>query len=219
MSLVALSTSAIASLSSLEPPSGHRLSGLTAGEDIFAGAACRIDDDGMVYLSSANAADVNADVHGYAWRAVKEGGPITLGHHERMAYGDDLTPGAALYLSADNTKKGRLDTAPGTGSPLPCAFVMEDGQRIFCLQNVGFAAIGVGVEAAAFFTAYPKTALADLAATTNITAVPGSFADLAAVQSYLAGANVIPNIESRLDGAEAKINALLAKLRPEILAP
>ena len=219
MALVALSTKAIASLSSLEPPAGHRLSGLMAGEDIFAGAACRIDDDGMVYLSSANAADANADVHGYAWRAVKEGGPITLGFHERMMYGDTLTPGAALYLSADNTKKGRLDTAPGTGSPLPCAFVMEDGQRIYCLQNVGLYGIGVGAEAAAFFTAFPKAAEADIPASTNITAVPGSFADLAAVQAYLAGANVIPNIESRLDAVEAKVNAILAKLRSQIIAP
>jgi hypothetical protein len=138
MSLVALSLKAIASLSSLEPPSGHRLSGLIAGEDIFAGAACRIDDDGMVYLSSANAADANADIHGWSWRAVKQNGSITLGFHERIAYGDDLTPGAELFLSADTTKKGRLDTAPTTGAPLPCAFVMDDGQRIYLLQNVGY---------------------------------------------------------------------------------
>lgn len=219
MSLVALSTKAIASLSSLEPPAGHRLSGLNAGEDIFAGAACRIDNDGTVYLSSANAADDNADVHGFAWRLVKLGGPITLGFHERMAYGDSLTPGAALYLSADNTKKGRLDTAPGTGSPVPCAFVMEDGQRIYCLQNVGHYNIGVGAEAAAFFAAFPKAAEADIPASTNITAVPGAFADLAAVQAYLAGVNVIPNIESRLDTLEAKVNAVLAKLRSQIIAP
>lgn len=58
-----------------------------------------------------------------------------------------------------------------------------------------------------------QTALADIAATTDITAVPGSFADLAAVRTYLAGANVVPNIETRLDNLEAKVNALLAKLR------
>lgn len=219
MSLIALSTSAIASLSSLEPPSGHRLSGQKAGEDIFAGAACRIDDDGMIYLSSANAADLNADVHGFSWRAVKSGGPITLGFHERIAYGDALTPGAALYLSGDATKKGRLDSAPAAGSPVPCAFVMEDGQRIYCLQNVGQYNIGVGAEAAAFFAAFPKAAEADIPASTNITAVPGTFADVAAVQAYLAGVNVIPNIESRLDILEAKVNAVLAKLRSQIIAP
>lgn len=56
-------------------------------------------------------------------------------------------------------------------------------------------------------------AVANLASSTNITAVPGSFADVAAVNAYLAGANVIPNIETRLDGLEAKLNALLNSLR------
>jgi hypothetical protein len=56
-------------------------------------------------------------------------------------------------------------------------------------------------------------AVADLAATTNITAVPAEFADLAAVRTYLAGANVVPNIETRLDNLEAKVNAILAQLR------
>lgn len=56
-------------------------------------------------------------------------------------------------------------------------------------------------------------AVADLAASTNIDAVPGSFADLAAVQTYLAGANVVPNIEARLDALEAKMNALLTSIR------
>lgn len=66
-------------------------------------------------------------------------------------------------------------------------------------------------QVAAAFT--PGTAVADLAASTNITAVPGSFADVAAVQAYLAGANVIPNIETRLDNLEAKVNAALGSLR------
>lgn len=61
--------------------------------------------------------------------------------------------------------------------------------------------------------AIPVAAAADIAATTNITAVPGSFADLAAVQTYLAGANMVPNIESRLDALEAKVNTILARLR------
>jgi uncharacterized membrane protein len=206
MTLVALSTSAIASLSSLEPPSGHRLSGLTAGEDIFAGAACRIDDDGTVYLSSANAADANADVHGFSWRAVKSGGPITLGFDERIMYGDSLTPGAALYLSADVTKKGRLDTAPGTGSPVPCAFVMNEGQRIVCLRNVGMYAVGAGAEAAAFFGNVPQAAEPNLGATVGV--------DVAAST----GTQVATKTE--LDTTNTKVNNLLAKLRTAgIIAP
>jgi len=208
MSLIALSAKVIASLSSLEPPAGHRLSGLITGENIFAGAACRVDADGTVYLSSANVADFHADVHGWSWRAVKQGGPITLGFHERIAYGDpaSMTPGAALFLSADNTKKGRLDTTPGTGSPVPCAFVMEDGQRIYCLQNVGLYGIGVGAEASAFFAAVPQAAEPNLGATTGI--------DVAA----LGPAQVA--LKSELDTTNAKINSLLAKLRTAgIIAP
>lgn len=54
--------------------------------------------------------------------------------------------------------------------------------------------------------------VAPIGATTNLTAVPGSFADLAAVQTYLAGANVVPRIESRLDAIEAKVDAVIAAL-------
>lgn len=199
MSLVALSTKAIASLSSLEPPAGHRLSGLIAGENIFAGAACRIDNDGMVYLSSANAADDNADVHGWAWRAVKQNGSITLGFHERMMYGDTLTPGAALYLSADNTKKGRLDTAPGAGSPYPCAFVMEDGQRVYCLQNVGLYAVGgMTAEESGFFAAFPKAAIPDVAT---------------------ANASDLATAIALVNAIKASYNTLLSELRPQIITP
>lgn len=72
----------------------------------------------------------------------------------------------------------------------------------------------------AIVLAVPVAAAADIAASTNITSVPGSFADLAAVQSYLAGANMVPNIESRLDALEAKVNTILARLRTAgILTP
>lgn len=72
----------------------------------------------------------------------------------------------------------------------------------------------------AIVLAVPVAAAADIAASTNITAVPGSFADVAAVQTYLAGANMVPNIESRLDALEAKVNTILARLRTAgILAP
>jgi hypothetical protein len=161
----------------------------------------------MVYLSSANAANDNADVHGWAWRAVKQNGSITLGFHERMMYGDSLTPGAALYLSADNTKKGRLDTAPGAGSPYPCAFVMEDGQRIYCLQNVGLYTVGgMTAEESAFFGAVPQAAEPNIGATTGI-AVNDVSATLVATKA-------------ELDTTNTKVNNLLAKLRTAgIIAP
>ena len=59
----------------------------------------------------------------------------------------------------------------------------------------------------------PGATIAALGTTTNITAVPGSFADAAAVQTYLAGANVIPNIETRLDNLESKVDAVIAALK------
>lgn len=72
----------------------------------------------------------------------------------------------------------------------------------------------------ALILAIPVAAAADIAASTNITAVPGSFTDLAAVQTYLAGANMVPNIENRLDALESKVNTILARLRTAgILTP
>lgn len=41
---------------------------------------------------------------------------------------------------------------------------------------------------------------------TNLTTVPGSFATLADVQTYLS--TVIPEIETRLDSIEAKVNEI-----------
>jgi hypothetical protein len=52
---------------------------------------------------------------------------------------------------------------------------------------------------------------ADIVASTDITAVPGAFADLAAVQTYLDTA--VPIVEDRLDALESKVNAILAALR------
>lgn len=76
------------------------------------------------------------------------------------------------------------------------------------------------VEEAALLLAIPTAAVADIAASTDIIAVPAEFANLAAVQTYLADAGVVPNIESRLDTVEAKVNDLLAKLRTaKIITP
>lgn len=210
MALVVLSTKAIASLSSLEPPAGHRFSGQTAGEDLFAGAACRIHSDGLSYLSSANAASNNANVHGFAARSVKAGGSITLIHSERFFYTDvAMTPGAPLFLSGDVTKKGRLDTVASVGSPLPCAFVQQDGNRIYTLMNVGMWNLAsLNAEQAALLAALPVAAIADLAGV-NLTAVPGAFADEAAVKAYLD--LIVPAIETRLDDIEAKVNEIITK--------
>lgn len=57
----------------------------------------------------------------------------------------------------------------------------------------------------------PASALADIPSPTALTAVPGSFADLAAVRTYLN--TLVPIISTRLGDIETKVNATLAKLR------
>lgn len=57
-----------------------------------------------------------------------------------------------------------------------------------------------------------QATIAAIGTTSNLTAVPGSFADLAAVQSYLAGAGVFARVESRMDAVEAKLDAVIAAL-------
>lgn len=56
-------------------------------------------------------------------------------------------------------------------------------------------------------------AITGLPAGTAITTVPGSFAALSDVQSYLAGANAMPNIQTRLSNLETKVNAIIVALR------
>lgn len=96
---------------------------LVAGEDIDVAAPCRIDPaDGKVYMSTGAAADGNAKVHGFAFKACYAGQPVTLaGPGVRFGYGSGMTPGP-LYLAAT---KGRLDTAPTTGGTAPVAFVIN----------------------------------------------------------------------------------------------
>lgn len=59
----------------------------------------------------------------------------------------------------------------------------------------------------------PAATIAAIPASTNITAVPAEFEDVAAVRTYLAGSGVVPNLESRLDNLELKINTLIANLK------
>jgi hypothetical protein len=107
--------------------------------------------------------------------------------------------GDPIYLS--NTA-GESATAAGDVS-IVLGYRDSDAEMFL---DVGLAGVGLAIAAEA----------ADVAAigtTTNITAVPGSFADAAAVQAYLAGANVVPNIEARLDALETKVNLIRTNLR------
>lgn len=134
MALVTISTGG-ASLSSLEPTNGNRLSGKQVGEAIpFAGACCRIASDGSIMLSIATADNANAIVHGFAMRKQNAvGGDLTLlMAGERMHYADKtLTPGQPFYLALT---AGRLDTAPQIVGDLPVAFAIDDS-RIQIVQG------------------------------------------------------------------------------------
>lgn len=115
-----------------------------------------------------------------------------------------FTVGQRLYW--DNTELELTGTATGnTFAGFAFAAAASDDTTAQVNLMGGDAAGDSGFSQAANVAA--------LGASTNITTVPGSFADLAAVQSYLAGANMVPNIETRLDNLEAKINAEIAALK------
>lgn len=95
---------------------------------------------------------------------------------------------------------------------------MQDLKKINYYNLVGdvnknFDTLEDAVQAIEATQVEPAATIAAIPASTNITTVPGSFADASAVQSYLAGANVIPNIESRLDLLELRVNTIIANLK------
>lgn len=114
------------SLSSLEPPAGHRIVG-QAGVAIAAGDACYIASDGYIKLADADSDNAAAIVRGFALRAVPAFGDVTLlCGGERLNYAEGtLTPGANLYLS---TTAGQLDTAPQLDGDLPLAFAIDSSR-------------------------------------------------------------------------------------------
>lgn len=59
----------------------------------------------------------------------------------------------------------------------------------------------------------PAATIAAIPASTNITAVPAEFEDVAAVRTYLADAGMVANIEQRLDLIESRVNTLIANLK------
>lgn len=79
--------------------------------------------------------------------------------------------------------------------------------------NQNFDDLNTAVEEIQATQVEEAATIAPLAAQTNITTVPGSFADLTAVASYLSGANVIPNIENRLDLILTKVNEIIINLK------
>ena len=111
------------------PPSNSSISGLTAGEDLLSAAPCYIKSDGLVYMSTAAAANAAAEVNGWTVQAVKSGNPVSIYRDVSLNYGaaGTFTHGAKLYLSA--TVAGGLQTAAQANQTTPIAFAV-DGTRI-----------------------------------------------------------------------------------------
>jgi hypothetical protein len=94
------------------PPNNSQLGdhGL-AGEDIAAGDACYIKNDGTVWRATGAAANAAARVRGFAYKASSAGEPVTIVHDVNMNYG------AALA--------GGLADAASTGGTTPIAFAVD----------------------------------------------------------------------------------------------
>lgn len=112
------------SLSSLEPPAGHRIVG-QAGEAIVAGDLCYVASDGTIMRSRAAADNAAAIVRGMALRSVPSGGDLTLiTGGERVNYGEGtLVPGKSYYLSA--TVFGGLVDTIGLAKDAPVGFAVD----------------------------------------------------------------------------------------------
>jgi hypothetical protein len=110
----------------------NRITGSLAGEDIAAGDACTIDGAGKVRRSVGFAFGEAADVRGFAEAQAGSGQPVTLVFDVTMRYGEGLSRGGSLYVSA--TIPGGLADSPSPGGTRPVAFVV-DATRIHTLQS------------------------------------------------------------------------------------
>lgn len=111
------------SLSSQTPPQHTRLTGLVAGEDLAAGDACYVKNDGKVWRSSGAAANAAAKVRGYAFMKALAGEAVTLVWDVNFRYGASLTPGADVFLSG--VTAGGLADVASTGGTAPIGYAVD----------------------------------------------------------------------------------------------
>lgn len=113
-----------------------QISGLVAGEDgIKAGMPCRIDSNGEVVRSNGSAADVNANVDGFAATDADTGDAVTLyGPGTIFRYAEGLTEPDTLFLAAAN---GELDDATTTGDSTGIARVISSKEIIVLRYHTG----------------------------------------------------------------------------------
>jgi hypothetical protein len=109
--------------------SSNSLAGSHAGEQIRAGDACYVGENGRVYRSNGARPDHTADVRGFAATDARQHQPVTLVFDITMRYGEQLRQGASLYLSG--TKPGGLAYAPSPGGTRPIAVVLDTNRVHF----------------------------------------------------------------------------------------
>lgn len=121
------------SLASIGPdPGACKLPTFTCGENIAAGDACYIKNDGQIWRSTGAAVAAAAQVHGFAPMAANAGETLTLMYNVTFRYGASLTPGTRIYLSGATV--GAIADAASTGGTAPVGFVV-DGSRIYLKQS------------------------------------------------------------------------------------
>ena len=118
------------------------------------------------------------------------------------ATGTALDAGDRVYWDADNSLIKKTKAA---GYVL-AGTVTDDAASGDTTVNVRL----VGATLSAEDSAAQADNVAELGATSNITSVPGSFADVAAVRTYLL--TIVPEIEARLDAVEAKGDEVIGSL-------
>lgn len=113
-----------------------QISGLVAGEDgIKKGMPCRVDSSGEVVRSNGSAADVNANVDGFAASDADTGDAVTLyGPGTIFQYGESLTEPNTLYLAAAD---GELDNTTTTGDATGIARVISPKEIIVLRYHTG----------------------------------------------------------------------------------
>lgn len=117
----------------------HSLSGQLAGEDLEAGDAVALGDDGLFYLAGgiADPEGVGARpvCHGWVLSDYYEGQAVTLFDDVRMHYAEALTPGQPIFLSA--AVPGAIaDAAPWTGA-VSVGFAVDE-MRVWLRANWQF---------------------------------------------------------------------------------
>jgi len=107
-------------------PGSQKLPTLLCGEDIAAGDACYVKNDGLIWRSTGAAANAAAKVRGFAPTKAKSGESLTLVYACVFNYGASLTPGADYYLSGATV--GALADAASTGGTAPISFAVDSTQ-------------------------------------------------------------------------------------------